>query len=563
MKCTYTVAGLGRVTLTDKEFLASGGEAQIFVKDGTAYKIYHDPKDIIPTAKLKELQAIKSANVLKPENVIYDPSGVPVGVTMVYKKDTVALCQLFTKVFKARNGISNDRITALIEFIQNIVANEIHPADCLVVDMNELNILTSMDFKTPFFIDVDSYQTPSFRATALMESVRDHLVHGNNWTTDSDWYSFAIIAFTLWINIHPYRGSHPDYKANDWQKRMEDGVSVFDPKATIPAICNPFSVIPPSHLDWLKRILLKNERGAPPRMGAAATAGVAMPAAFKIIASSDKFAVSKVEECVENILGIFNYIGINYMMGTNAIHKGRATLPIEVAGYSKVLMCEADSVPVIAKLKNGTAEFNDSQGKFIGKIAAKDMMYRNACIYTVNSEILTENTFVQYGDRIVHATRMAGNVLGLATKVFDGVIFQDLLGKAYLTLPYQKGKCATFPAKELDGYRVLDARSEKNICGVMAERKGVYYLFILTFNENYSSYTLRVNKDVPYSDVNLTVLPNGVAVLATTTTCEIFKDSSVKVIDNPPFNSTTRLFNYSGGIHYVDGRDIMAVNVKR
>ena len=563
MKLNLNVEGLGRIVLTDKEFLASGGEGSVYVKDNLAYKLYHTPKDMMPKDKMVALSAIKASNVIAPKYTLYDTSGVPVGYAMDYIENTVALCSLFTKVFKLRNGISNDKVTALIEKMQETV-QEVHNAKCLIVDLNELNVIVdNKKFVVPYFIDTDSYQTQNHRATALMETVRDHSVKGNNWTELSDWYSFAVLIFQTYVGIHPFRGSHPDYKANDWQQRMEDGVSVFDPKSTIPAICNPFSVIPPSHLDWLKRIFLHNERGAPPRMGAAATAGVAMPAAFKIIASSDKFTVSKVEECVENIISIFNYIGVNYMIGTNAIHKGRATLPIEVAGYSKVLMCEADSVPVVAKLKNGTAEFNDDKGKFIGKIAAKDMMYRNACIYTVNSEILTENTFVQYGDRIVHATRMAGNVLGLATKVFDGVIFQDLLGKAYLTLPYQKGKCATFPTKELDGYRVLDARSEKNICGVMAERKGIYYLFIMTFNDNYSAYTLRVNKDVPYSDVNLTVLPNGVAVLATTTTCEIFKDSSVKVIDNPPFNSTTRLFNYSGGIHYIDGRDIMAVNVKR
>jgi hypothetical protein len=97
----------------------------------------------------------------------------------------------------------------------------------------------------------------------------------------------------------------------------------------------------------------------------------------------------------------------------------------------------------------------------------------------------------------------------------------------------------------------------------MAEKGGIYYSFVMAFNATFNSYNVRTSKDVPYSEINLTVLPNGVTVMAGNTNVEVFKDQNVKVIDNPPFNSTTKLYNYSGGIFYVDGKKIMAAKMRK
>jgi len=72
------------------------------------------------------------------------------------------------------------------------------------------------NYKTPIFLDVDSYQTPSFHADALMESVRDPLIQNNKFTELSDWYSFGIVVFQMYIGIHPFKGRHPNFKKNEW-----------------------------------------------------------------------------------------------------------------------------------------------------------------------------------------------------------------------------------------------------------------------------------------------------------------------------------------------------------
>jgi len=560
MKTTYTVEGMGKITLTDNDYLASGGEASIYVKDKTAYKIYNDPQQMLPSQKIDELKQIKHPNVLIPLAIVYEDNK-PVGYALEFKKGSYPLCQLFTNSFKQQNNISNEQVNELISQMQ-VVVQSIHDANCLIVDLNEMNELVAKKFDDVFFIDVDSYQTPSFRATAIMESIRDRTIKANKWNEGSDWFSFAVLATQLWVGIHPFKGSHPDYKNSEWLKRMEKGISIFDPKVSLPKSCNDFSIIPSSHLKWLKQVFVDNARCSPPSMGDIVS--VAIPHTFNIISATDAFITVLSEECPEVILNVFNFMGINFLIGKKNIYKGRAKLPVIIDDAKKVLMCESNGVaPVVCILKDGIVSIFDDNGKDVGKIAAEDMMYRNGCIYTVFDGKLIENSFTRFGEKTVHGTRMALSVMDLSTQVFDGVIIQDLLGKKYVTIPYVKGSCQSIHVKELDGLRIIDARSERNVCAIIAEKKGEYTRLVLSFDPSYAKYTIRITHDVSYCNMNLTVMPNGVAVLVSDSNVEVFKGENVKVIDNPPFGASDRMFNVSGGMYYTDGKKLYSVKMKK
>ena len=318
---TYNVEGIGKVVVTDNNYLGAGGEATVYAKDQLAIKIYHDPSRMIPIQKIEELRQIKDARVLIPKHIVYKGGSSPVGYATLFKADTHPLCKLFTKTFKMKNNVSNEAVNAMVAQMQETIGN-IHAADCLIVDLNEMNEIVSPKFDEVFFIDVDSYETPSFRATAIMESIRDHSVKKQLWTEGSDWYSFAILSFQMWIGIHPYKGKHPDYKPTEWIQRMIDGVSVFDPKSNLPRTCSDLSVIPKSHLSWLKDIFVNDARCAPPKMGDAMV--ISVPTAFKFVSASKSFETKLLETCLENIKSVYNFVGVNYMIGETNIHKGRA-----------------------------------------------------------------------------------------------------------------------------------------------------------------------------------------------------------------------------------------------
>ena len=426
--------------------------------------------------------------------------------------------------------------------------------------MYELNLLASDKFDIPYFIDTDSYQTPTFRASAIMESIRDRLVKNNQFTELSDWFSFAVIACQLYISIHPYRGRHPDYKPNEWIRRMNDGVSIFDRKVTLPRVCNDFSVIPKKHRDWFEAIFVRNERSVPPF---ADSTVVFVPAPDIFIEGTEDFATEVVLTLGEKILHVFNFMGTDYVVGEKSLYKTKTVLPNDIKGC-KVLFCESsDMSPVICKLKDGLLIFEDIGCRELGAIKASQMMYRNGAVYSVYDGKLTENTFDRIGSKILHGTRVASNVLELSTKVFDGVVFEDLLGQCYITLPFEKGKCISSPVKELNGYRILDARSEKNICGVLAEKKGIYYRFILVFNDTFSSYAITKTDNVGYTPINLTVMSNGLCIMAVEGECHLFKGQQVKVLSDPPFDTDNRLLNASGRVMFIDKNKLVAVKMKK
>ena len=562
MNKAITIEGKGKVSLTDKNYLASGGQASVYVKGGLAIKIYTDETQMIPVEKIKELRVIKDPTVLLPKHIVYDSKAKPIGYAMDYKKNTHPFCKLFTKAFKNRNGISTEMISDMVVKGQSTIQN-VHDAQCLVVDLNELNILTSKKFDGLYFIDVDSYQTPSYRATAIMESIKDNQIKGNKWTEESDWFSFAILAFQLWIGIHPYKGKHPDYTGAEFLQRMKDGVSVFDKKTSLPKVCSDFSIIPPSHLRWFQQIFIDNARLAPPEMGDISMT-ITIPTTFNVMSASGLFDINEDFECVENIRSTFNFMGINYIAGKYALYKEKATLPVSVDSSDKVIFCESSNIsPVVGLLRDEMLTIKECNGTEVGVMAANGAMYRNGCIYSFYDGKLTENSFTRMNNKVMHKTRFAAQVGGISTKAYDGVIFQDLLGKQHITLPYEQGKVSTLHIKELDGFRILDARSERNVCAIMAEKKGKYYRIVLTFNSTYTKYTIRSKSDVDYADINMTVLPTGVAILATNDQVEIFKGDQVKVMDNPPFDSTTRIYNVNGVLHYVDGKQIFSAKIKK
>lgn len=251
----------GPVLLEDADFVASGGEGSVYVKWNTAYKIYHDVNRALFQHDIDLLSKINLPTVIRPLELIHNYSGLAVGHSMSSVSNTVPLCSLFPKAYKARHKLNPNRITNICANLYDIV-KATHDAGVLIVDLNEMNFLVSTDdHKTVYAIDVDSYQTPNRPSTSLMESVRDWSA-GTKFTKDSDWFSFAVIVFQLFTGIHPYKGKHP--KVKTLKERMEKNLSVFDADVTVPASTDPYTIIPVKLLEWLRSVLQKGKRLPPP-----------------------------------------------------------------------------------------------------------------------------------------------------------------------------------------------------------------------------------------------------------------------------------------------------------
>ena len=71
------------VTLQASNYRAAGGEGSIYVANGMAYKLYHEPdKKQFPAKKLQELSVIQNSQVIIPKELIFDAKdGKPLGYT--------------------------------------------------------------------------------------------------------------------------------------------------------------------------------------------------------------------------------------------------------------------------------------------------------------------------------------------------------------------------------------------------------------------------------------------------------------------------------------------------
>lgn len=554
----------GFVNLTDKEFVASGGEASIYKISDKALKIYHDKNKCISSEKINELKKINSNNVFTPLSFIFDENNDYIGYSMNYSSDSEAICKLFTKNFKVKNNISSSDITELVKKIQSTII-EIHKSDCLVVDLNEMNILVDKTFINPVFIDVDSYQTKSYPATAIMESIRDRKIRNDHWNELSDWFSFAVIIFQLYIGIHPYKGSHPDYKQSEWMKRMDNNISVFDKKVSLPSVCENFNVIPNKYLDWMKKLFVDNLREIPPVIDSVMF-NISNKLQTNIIQSNQSFLVQQFFESDKNILDFNSIFGINYISCSDNnkyfLYKENK-LVNQFDRDFKLSFTDRNDV-IVCLENNGLLEFNNTKKEIISKIPAKDFYTDKNKIFSIYENNLIESEFININGKYIHKTKNYN--ISYASKLYQGCIIQNLLGKKFISF-IENNYFINLQLKELENHRILECERQKNFAVIIAEKDGFYDRFVINFdfkNMFDIKYDIRISNNIDYNTINFLVLNNGLAILLTDSEkIELFRDNNnIKVVENSPFNNSMKLFEINNNVFFIDKNKVFSLKLK-
>jgi hypothetical protein len=523
------------VNLNKRDFVAQGGEGSVYARGKVAYKVYEDAKRMIPVGKIQELSALTESNIIKPEDVILDAKGDPIGYTMRYVTDTYALCQLFTRAFKDRNGITPEICLDLIQKMQETIKH-IHSKGILVVDVNEMNFLASNDFTEAYFIDVDSYQTPKFPATAI---------------------SFAIISFQLFIGIHPYKGKHPLLKGLD--ARMTDNVSVLNPDVRMPKSCLPFSVIPQAYLDWYKAVLERGMRTQPP---VDAIAAIEVMVEMEPVFGGAQIVVEELEEYEGNIIRYLKRFGTEVVLTDKAIYvNGYANMideppedTIDVTDAAEIMKDSddederelgellqkmsdsAEDLPELTPYIMGFTNKNNPVLAYVGKnIEGYGKIVLNNYRQILKPEYIDFVTealqatdyggriYVRNGPNVVEVMLKEGNVTlaspaivaNIAEKsstMFEGCLFQNLLGSYFVSIFPESGKHYQIKMDELDGYRLVEAKYDGGVLMVVGIKDGRYDRFVFRLSSMYTKYDVRRIEDIDHTGLNFVVLDSGICV---------------------------------------------------
>lgn len=531
----YGVKGKGKVTLTDRHFKTKGGEGSIYVKDGVVFKIYHERKKMIPLGKIEELALIKASNVIKPQDVIMDKDNHNVGFTMNLVENAEFLQRVFTTGFRDANGITNDSSIELVRNIQQGI-NSIHEAKCLIVDGNERNYLVDNDkFTTPYFLDVDSYKTPSYPPTAISPAIRDWQT--NTLSTLTDWFSFAVIACQIFVGIHPFRGRHPDYKKTDMVARMQNSISIFNDKVTIPGATRGLECIPSNYTEWFFAMFEKGKRSIPPKDYGKMRSVVDK---MKYIQGNNAFKISFVKEYDSTILYAKKYY-MPIVKTKKSLHVGSTR--IRVDRRTEVLFTPILMEPILVKIVNNF---------LVMKALNKNTIIKDIKLSCIDKMIVDNNLYVHTNDgKLVHVNlseqqncivpsiNSSFDLLPQSSKMFSNMLYQSALGKPFIVLPLpDKGKRGSYVVKkvnELESYgRILNAKHENGTVMLIANNGNTTDRIILQFDKTYTTYTCRIIEDITYQEINFVALDNGVVISITEdATIEVSKENMVKTINDP------------------------------
>ncbi len=574
------VKGQGEVSLTQQHFVAQGGQASVYVKNGVAYKIYTNPKDAIPDAKFHALAAIQDPCVIKPETLILNAKNESIGYTMRAISDNYSLCQFFTRSFRDRNNVSQDHIVDLAEKLQHHLDN-VHKSNALVVDFNELNVLVPKTFDDTFLIDVDSYQVKGYPATVIMPSVRDYSVPPTDFSPLSDWFSYAVLAFQLFIGAHPYKGQHAASNSVEKDKRLEHRmrhhISAFRSDVSLPECCYDFNAVPQTFRDWLKAVLDEGKRLRPPSL-LGGPVGVITTQMTPFLVASGNLVIQEVQNLEGRTLVQYLESSGNVLMLTT---KGPGDLRITLNGrimYSgphlpgQTLLGFTPKMnePIALNCHQKQLTFLDLSRKHreVLGITALGLAKSGDRFYVRGNDQVLEVEFSEMPSKtIVTASHTVANVMELATNLYEGVAIQNMLGSVFASFFPRSHAGYQVRIPELDGYKLVEAKEDGGVLMVVGAKNGTYDRMIFRFDENYATYDLRTVKDITPSGLNFVTLASGVCVSMTEEErVEAFSakkgSQGLKVVEDPALGNDMRLLKVSGKVGFERAGKIYQMSLK-
>jgi len=532
--------------LNDKNFIASGGEGDIYRKGKVACKIYSDQKKVIPEDKIKELSLIKMSEVLAPIDVLYSTqSKESVGFTMPYINKTQFLCKLITTSFQKKNAIDNKIISSLVLEMRRILI-ELHFKEILVVDFNEMNFLVSEDFKVPYFIDVNSYQTKKYSATAIMESVKDPLVKGNNFNEGTDWFSFAVVTFQLFTGCHPYKGRHENYTSKEIAslKMMKDSLSVFHENVKFPPGSRDMNLIPSPLLKWYKNIFVNNDRSIPPDFNYSESTGVSPVISIE---NNNKLKITLVNSYEGKILFAHYQNGVPIVITEKFLYEGN-NKKLTISQYHDPFVVFDDSASTVyCDFNNNENELSIRNDKDLKITIEADGVFRNnGKLYSVSEGKLFLHSFTVL-NKVVHSAKVVGDIFKPSWEIFQNLVIQNIIGKISIVIPMTGGEIKTLSIDELKKHRVIDALFLDNKKGgvliIVSEKDGHWFKNIFYLSGANGEYHIVEERLHGPEMLNGISLDNGLCITADNEGKIVasFDHNKIKIIHDTYVNSSRKL----------------------
>jgi hypothetical protein len=514
--------GRGLVSLRSGDHVATGGEGAIYrVGKDTVVKLYTDPSKMkqfgIPE-KIRKLALLKHKYVVAPSGLVFSEKKSPLGLHMPYIEGH-PLPRVFTNDFYKQEGFTSKHAAILVDRMRETVMFA-HQKGAILVDANELNwfMLFGKKDPEPRVVDVDSWAIERWPATAVMPSIRDW--NSKSFNQESDWFSWGIVTFQVFTGLHPYKGTLDKFKKNDFIERMKANASVFTQGVRLNQAVRDFSLIPSHLLDWYEAVFQKGERTIPPSPFDLSnkTPQAAKILRIKVTKKSGLLIYDKLFERVSDPVRRVFHCGVA-LLESGILIELRTKKEIGKVDSSESVVVKVDGGWLVAERNNSLAIFSFIREGHVAKeklsfesTSTKLLTYDNR-IFIVNEQGLTEIRVHNFGNKVVASVGQTWTALVNSATWFDTLGVEDAMGAMFVILPKGEKDVAHIKVKEIDGLKVVMAKSGNRYAAFVGiNKKGEYQRVELVFNSDYSSYS-STTAIVDQPDLNIAILPKGVYAL--------------------------------------------------
>jgi hypothetical protein len=494
----------------NRDFKGSGGEKKVYLKGGFAYGIYHDPINVIPLEKCKELSVLTLSNIIRPQGLLFD-NRLQVGESMLAVQNPWVLCSLFTMAFQKDHGITPE-IKNHLSKEMNKVLTHAHEKAIYIVDNNENNWLISHDFQHVYAIDTGNWQTKNYPSRFIMLNIKDPF---NPPGDKADWYAQAILLASLYIGKHPFEATHPDYenypKADGMRRprmeaMMKDKVAFFSPKCRLNRACFPLDSIPKALKRWMESTLMGDLREPAPLDFET----VAVIKDTSRITSTKKFDVKLLFTAVGDILRVSKTPLHRVIITTLKwfINEKAQPLPQGVTpGYLHITYTDQDD-PILAWIEDGKLKLYGEKGHIPVTLEASQLLTVSGRLIAISGISAIEVSIRNLTNRFQPSFQVVSQVMDLpnATKAYTGCLVQNMLGSWRVNTFPSKGKSVnTRLPSSLEDQQIVDAKYEGGALMVVTQKKGIYSRYLFFEDSQYQLHLVKEQKNVANEAMNWTV----------------------------------------------------------
>jgi hypothetical protein len=351
---------------------------------------------------------------------------------------------------------------------------------------------------------------------------------------------------------------------------MLEHASVLRTDVKVPAICPRFEdVVPANYMAWYRHIFESGARVAPP-VDLVASLQLSAPL-VRTIRGTDNFDIIPVSQVpAEIVLATFingRFAGLTTAGAT--MHDRVDANSSAVADIHMAAQERADYPLLLWRSSDGSLCARElfSPTEIDNTIQADGLMSYQGTVYLKVGDGMYELVTRRMGSKTVLSTQHRGNVMHRATRLFDGVAIQDMLGAWYAAVFPKPGECYQLHLEELKGYRIIDAKFDRGILMVLASKGGEYHKFIYQLGRDYQSRRLRLLYNVVYTELNFATLDAGIcAHIVEDGVLELFhrdpRHQDIKVIKDPVVRGDMRLFTDGVTVYFHQGTQVYRIKMK-